>query len=55
MPTLRLQEYAENDLQALKVKRWRQMGNSREEWAYVVKEAKVLRGAQSQGACNYLT
>jgi hypothetical protein len=28
----------------LKVKRWRQKANSREEWAFVVKGAKVCRG-----------
>jgi hypothetical protein len=33
----------------LEVKRWRQKGNDREEWASVVKKANVLREVYSQG------
>jgi hypothetical protein len=33
-----------SDLRELEVKRWRKKPNNREGWAYVVKEAKVLRG-----------
>jgi len=32
----------------MKVKRWRQKAVDREEWASVIKEAKVLRGPYSQ-------
>ena len=32
------------DLRQLKVKRWRQKALNREEWAVVIKEAKILRG-----------
>jgi hypothetical protein len=32
----------ENDLRSLKVKRWRQNANNREQWESVIKEAKVL-------------
>jgi hypothetical protein len=40
----------ENDLRVMKIKRWRKKAKNREEWASVIKEAKVLRGALSQGA-----
>jgi hypothetical protein len=42
-------EYVENDLRKLKVKIWRQMANSGEEWACVLKEAEVPRGLKYQG------
>ena len=32
----------------MKVKKWRQKAVDREEWASVIKEAKVLRGPKSQ-------
>jgi hypothetical protein len=35
-------EDAGNDLWQLKVKRWSQKANNREEWAFDIKEAKVL-------------
>jgi hypothetical protein len=35
---------AGNDSQELKVKRQRQITNNKEEWASVVREAKVFRG-----------
>ena len=41
---LRWLDGAEEDLRQLKVKRWRQKALNREEWAVVIKEAKVLRG-----------
>jgi hypothetical protein len=50
-PRLRGLEDVENDLRKLKVKR-RQKENNREEWASVVKEAKVLGGPYSQGVSN---
>jgi hypothetical protein len=34
----------EKDLRELKTKRWRQKANNREEQAFAVKEAMVLRG-----------
>jgi hypothetical protein len=34
---------AENDSPELQEKRWRHKTNNREEWAFVVKEAKVCR------------
>jgi hypothetical protein len=40
----RLLEDAENDLRKTEVKRWRQKGNSTEQWLSVVNEVKVLRG-----------
>jgi hypothetical protein len=39
----RLLEDAENDLLALKLKRWKQKANNRQEWAPIVKGAKLLR------------
>jgi hypothetical protein len=48
-PRLRWQKDVEKDLWELKVKRWRQQGVYREEWASVIKEAKALRGPYSQG------
>jgi hypothetical protein len=39
----------EKDLQEMKVKKWQQKAVSREEWVSVIKEAKSLRGPQSQG------
>jgi hypothetical protein len=34
----------ENDLRVTKIKRWRKKAQNREEWASVIKEAKVLKG-----------
>jgi hypothetical protein len=34
----------ENDLRAMKVKRWRKKAQNREECSSVIKEAKVLKG-----------
>jgi hypothetical protein len=39
---LRWMEVVKNDLRELKVKTWRLKANSREEWASVEKEGKVL-------------
>jgi hypothetical protein len=39
---LRWLEDEENDLQELKVKKWRQESNNTEEWTSALKEAKVL-------------
>jgi hypothetical protein len=33
----------------MKVKRWRQKAVDREEWAFVSKETKALRGPKSHG------
>jgi hypothetical protein len=41
-------EDAENDLQKVKVKCDTDKPNSREDWTSAAKEAKVLRGTQSQ-------
>lgn len=41
---LRWLDGVEEDLRLLRVKRWRQKAMNREEWAVVLKEAKVLRG-----------
>jgi hypothetical protein len=41
-------EDVEKDLRETKVKRWRQKTVAREEWASVIKEAKVLREPYSQ-------
>jgi hypothetical protein len=41
---LRWLEAVEKDLQEMKVKRYRQKAVDREEWAYVIKEAKAVRG-----------
>ena len=38
----------EKDLWEKKVKRWREKAVDREEWASVIKEAKALRGRESQ-------
>jgi hypothetical protein len=41
------------DLREIKVKRWRQKIVDREEWASVIREAKAVRGPQSQKASKY--
>ena len=46
---LRWLETVQNDLQEMKVKRWRQKALRREEWASIIKEAKAVRGPYSQG------
>jgi hypothetical protein len=43
----------ENDLRVMKIKRWRKKAQNREEWASVIKEAKVLKGPYSQGASKF--
>jgi hypothetical protein len=43
-PRLRWLDYVKRDLWEMKVKRWRQTAVGREEWASVIKEAKILRG-----------
>jgi hypothetical protein len=46
----------EEDLPRLKVKRWRYKANNRDEFAFALKEAKVLRGAYRQVTSKqYLT
>jgi hypothetical protein len=49
---LRWLDDVENDLRVMKVKRWRKKAQNREEWASVIKKAKVLKGWQSQEASN---
>jgi hypothetical protein len=49
-PRLRWQDDVENYLRVMKVKRWRKKAQNREEWASIIKEAKVLKGSYSQGA-----
>jgi hypothetical protein len=46
-PRLRWLDDVENDLRVMKIKRWRKKAQNRE-WASVIKEAKVLKGPQSQ-------
>jgi hypothetical protein len=53
-PRLRWLEDVENGLREVKVKRWRQTAVDREEWASVIREAKPLRGPQSQGVSKYV-
>jgi hypothetical protein len=40
---LRWLEEVERDLQEVKVKKWQQKAVDREEWAFVIEEAKTLR------------
>ena len=47
-PKLRQLEDVEKDLREMKVRRWRQKGDDREEWESVSKEAKALRGSKSK-------
>jgi hypothetical protein len=53
-PRLRWLDDVENDLRVMKVKRWRIKAQNREEWASVIKEAKVLkdRRAKAQARLN---
>jgi hypothetical protein len=37
----------------MKVEKWRKKAVDREEWAYVSRETKALRGPKSQGVSNY--
>jgi hypothetical protein len=46
---LRWLENAEKDLWDMKVKRWQHKAPDREEWAFVIREAKDLRGPSKQG------
>jgi len=41
---LRWLEDVEEDLREMKVKRWRQKAVCREVWAFVITEAKAVRG-----------
>jgi hypothetical protein len=41
---MRLPEEAENDLERMKVKRWKEKMMNREQWRLVVKEAKAHPG-----------
>jgi hypothetical protein len=43
IPVLRWVKDAENDLRELKMKRWSQQANERDEWTSVLKDVKVLR------------
>jgi hypothetical protein len=43
-PRLRWLEHVENGVRELNVKRWREKAYSKEKWASVLKETKVLRG-----------
>jgi hypothetical protein len=52
-PRVRLLEDVEKDQGEMKVKRWRQKAVDREEWESVIREAKALRGPQSQGVSKY--
>jgi hypothetical protein len=46
MPRLRWLKDEENDIRDLKLKIWRQTAYNGEEWASVVKQAKILTGLQ---------
>jgi hypothetical protein len=48
-PRLRWLEDVVNDLQELKFKRWQQKAVDRDVWVSIIKEAKAVRGPQSQG------
>jgi hypothetical protein len=43
---MRWLEDVEKGLQEIKVKRWRQKGVNREQWAFIIK-VKVVRGVQT--------
>jgi len=47
-PRLRWLEDVEKDLREVKVKRWRQKAVDREEWASVIKEAKLSEGRRDE-------
>jgi hypothetical protein len=47
-PILRWLEDLGKDLREIKFKRWRQKTVDKEKWAYEIKEAKALRGPQTQ-------
>ena len=47
-PILRCLEDAEKGIREMKVKRWRPKTVDSEEWASLIKEAKVLRGPKRQ-------
>jgi hypothetical protein len=34
----------EDNLRVMKIKRWKKKAQNREEWASIIKEAKVLKG-----------
>jgi hypothetical protein len=42
----------ENDSRETKIRRYRQIESTREEWASVVNDVKVLRGSYSQDICK---
>jgi hypothetical protein len=46
---MRWLEAVERDLQEMKFKRWRLKAVDWEEWASIIKEAKAVRGPQSEG------
>jgi hypothetical protein len=41
---LRWLDDVENDLRVMMGKRWRKKAQNREEWTFITKEAKVLKG-----------
>ena len=43
-PRLRWLKDVEKDLQEMKFKQWRQMVVDKQEWAFLIKEVKALRG-----------
>jgi hypothetical protein len=52
---LRWLEDVEEDLREMKVKIRRHKAADREEWAFVVKEAKAVRGPYSQAVSKYVS
>jgi hypothetical protein len=49
-----LPEYAENDLQELKMKRWKEKTNNREEWARAKKKTTSFSSSDHDAACYLL-
>ena len=44
----------EKDVREMKVKRWRQKAVDREEWEFVIKEAKAMREPYSRGVSKHV-
>jgi len=48
-PRLRWLKVVEKDLREMKFKQWRQMVVDKQEWTFLIKEVKALRGPERQG------
>ena len=51
---LRWLEDVQKDLREKKVKRWREKAFDREEWAFIIKEAKAMIGLWNQSVSKYI-